>query len=221
MSALFGSSFAFSGDIALPSRFVRIDWHPQDPAARNGVSRGRSMPRIAGTLPHPSLDGLLNDSQRSDVQSGNEMLRPRWRRAARTPASDRRSSVGRRPSRPSAAVNIAASSSPVARVPAMLTDLPMNCLNCPPASSRLRTVADLSSSDRAGVSSISKSPIRSSSVAISTSTISETGLTRTQAHYGYLRWVSAPDSALPQNFSAVGYRWFAVKTSTPTGMPSH
>ena len=62
---------------------------------------------------------------------------------------------------------------------------------------------------------------RSSGVAISTITISETGLTRTQAHYGYLWWVSAPDSALPQSFSAVGYRWFAVKTSTPKGTPSH
>jgi hypothetical protein len=95
MSALFGSSFAFSGDIALLSLFVReIDWHPRNPVALHRVSRGRS------------------------------------------------------------------------------------------------------------------------------STISETGLTRTQAHYGYLWWVSAPDSALPQNFSAFGYRWFAVKTSTPTGMPS-
>jgi hypothetical protein len=151
---------------------LKIDWHPQDPVALHDVSRGRSMPRVAGKLSHPSFDGLPNDSQRSDVQSGNEMLRPRRRRAARTFASDRWSSVGRRPSRPSAAVNIAASSTPVARVPAMLTVLPMKLPDYPRASSRLRTVADFSSSDRAGVSHISKSPIRSSSVAISTSTIS-------------------------------------------------
>jgi hypothetical protein len=62
---------------------------------------------------------------------------------------------------------------------------------------------------------------RCMALAVDVPALSETGLTRTQAHYGYLWWVSAPDSALPQIFSAFGYRWFAVKTSTPTGMPSH
>jgi CubicO group peptidase (beta-lactamase class C family) len=41
-------------------------------------------------------------------------------------------------------------------------------------------------------------------VAGSTSAISETGLAGTQAHYGYLWWVSEPGPSLPEAYSALG-----------------